>query len=394
MPTRTSEKAAKAALRARDALFADLSTSGFDAIGIADPADPAMAEAGRRLGIALGDAHHATMDWMAETAERRADPLVLWPEARSAVMVAMSYAPGQAYDPLAALAWRDRATISCYAHNRDYHDVMKGLLKQAAGRFAAANGADVKVFVDTAPLMEKPLAALAGLGWQGKHTNLVSRSLGSWFFLGAILTDMELPRHAAETDHCGTCRACLDICPTAAFPAPYRLDAARCISYLTIEHHGPIPHGFRTAIGNRVYGCDDCLAACPWNKFAGQAREMRLRGRDDMRSPPLAELLLLDDAAFRARFAGSPVKRIGRNRLVRNCLIAAGNSAAPELAPLVAGLLEDPAPVVRGAAVWALARLDPQRFTREKAIRAARETEPDVAQEWDRAGQERTGDER
>ena len=394
MPTRTSETPDLRAARARDTLLADLAACGFDATGIADPGDPAIAEAGRRLGIALGDNHHATMGWMAGTEARRADPLVLWPQARSVVMVAMSYGPDGAYDPLEALKLPDRATISCYAHNRDYHDVMKGLLKQAAGRFAAAHGANVKVFVDTAPLMEKPLAALAGLGWQGKHTNLVSRQLGSWFFLGAILTDMALPREAPETDYCGSCRACLDICPTAAFPAPYRLDARRCISYLTIEHHGPIPLEFRKAVGNRVYGCDDCLAACPWNKFAVAAREIRLQGRAGMRSPPLAELLSLDDAAFRSRFAGSPVKRIGRNRFVRNCLIAAGNSAAAGLVPLVAGLLDDPAPVVRGAAVWALARLDPQRFTREKAIRAPGETEPDVAAEWHPEAQELAGDER
>ncbi|MEO1748766.1 MAG: tRNA epoxyqueuosine(34) reductase QueG, partial [Pseudomonadota bacterium] len=245
----------------------------------------------------------------------------------------------------------------CYAHNRDYHDVIKGKLKQAAGRFAAKTSADVKVFVDTAPLMEKPLAQAAGLGWQGKHTNLVSRDIGSWFFLAVILTDLELPVDEAETDHCGQCRACLDVCPTDAFPAPYQLDARRCISYLTIEHDGIIDPELRPKMGNRIYGCDDCLAVCPWNKFAVAAREVKLQARVDMISPPLAQLLALDDVAFRKRFAGSPIKRIGRDRFVRNCLIAAGNSGDKKLRPIVENLLGDRSDQVRAMAVWALRQL-------------------------------------
>ncbi|MCR9122028.1 MAG: tRNA epoxyqueuosine(34) reductase QueG [Phyllobacteriaceae bacterium] len=370
--------------KARAFIARDLKSLGFDAVGIA-PADR-IDRAATGLDRFLDAGWHGTMGWMADTRERRADPQTLWPDARSVIMAAMNYGPGDAYDPLAALGQTDRATISCYAHNRDYHDVIKGKLKQAAGRFAARTGAGVKVFVDTAPVMEKPLAEKAGLGWQGKHTNLVSRDLGSWFFLGAIFTDMALPADRPETDHCGSCRACLDVCPTDAFPAPYRLDARRCISYLTIEHKGPVPYAFRKAIGNRIYGCDDCLAVCPWNKFAGAAREAKLQSRDDMRSPPLEELLILDDAAFRARFAGSPVKRIGRARFVRNCLIAAGNSGRPALIPLVIALLDDAEPMVRGAAVWALAQLAPNRFAREKAARFSAEADRDVAVEWNNAG--------
>ncbi len=343
---------------------------------------------------ALGDSHHASMEWMAETAARRRDPKTLWPDVRSVVMVAMSYGQGDAYDPLAALMQKTSGTISCYAHNRDYHDVIKGLLKQAAGRFAAATGAGVKVFVDTAPVMEKPLAALAGLGWQGRHTNLVSRDLGSWFFLGAIFTDMELPRDQPETDHCGSCSACLDICPTGAFPAPYRLDARRCISYLTIEHHGPIPLEFRKAMGNRVYGCDDCLAVCPWNKFAVAARDIRLAGRDDLRSPALESFLGLDAAAFRQRFSGSPVKRIGRDRFIRNCLIAAGNSRSLDLLEPVRHLLADASPVVRGAAIWALSQLDSAVLAKEMQSLFGAECDPDVQNEWTMANLERETDAR
>ncbi len=257
-------------------------------------------------------------------------------------------------DPLASLAARSRATISVYARNRDYHDLIKGRLKQIAGRFAARTGSAVKVFVDTAPLMEKPLAEAAGIGWQGKHTNLVSRDFGSWLFLGAILTEIVLPADEPETDHCGSCRACLDICPTDAFPAPYRLDARRCISYLTIEHKGPIPHEFREAIGNRIYGCDDCLAVCPWNKFARTTHEAKLAARDDLAAPPLGRLVRLDDAAFRQMFAGSPIKRIGRDRFLRNVLIAIGNSEDPALAAPAREQLADSSPLVRGAAIWAL----------------------------------------
>ncbi len=270
------------------------------------------------------------MAWIAETLERRSEPAALWPEVRSIVVLAMNYGPE--HDPRVLQARRDRGAISVYAQNRDYHEVMKGRLKEIAGKIVARAGGDVKVFVDTAPVMEKPLAEAAGLGWQGKHTNLVSREHGSWLFLGTIFTTAELVPDTAEDDHCGSCRACLDACPTDAFPAPYRLDARRCISYLTIENKGPIPHEFRETIGNRIYGCDDCLAACPWNKFARAASEAKLVARDDLREPPLAELLQLDDAAFRAFFSGSPIKRIGRDRFVRNVLIAAGNSGDASLA--------------------------------------------------------------
>ena len=326
---------------------------GFSALAVTSP-DATPLAAGR-LATFVAQGHHGSMEWMEETLARRGDPRVLWPDVRSIVVLAMNYGPAD--DPLAVLDKPDRGAISVYARNRDYHDVIKGRLKELAGKLAARSGADVKVFVDTAPVMEKPLAEAAGLGWQGKHTNLVSRQLGSWFFLGSIFTTAELEPDAAELDHCGTCRACMDACPTDAFPAPYRLDARRCISYLTIEHKGPIPRAFRAAIGNRIYGCDDCLAACPWNKFAQAASEAKLMARDDLRDPPLATLLALDDAAFRAMFSGSPIKRIGRDRFMRNCLIAAGNSNDPALIARCVDLLDDPSPLVRGAAVWALSRL-------------------------------------
>jgi epoxyqueuosine reductase len=295
------------------------------------------------------------MAWLAANAERRADPRALWPEVGAVVMLGLNYGPEG--DPLAALAQRDHGSISVYARHRDYHDLIKGKLKRVAQRFAHRSRRDVKVFVDTAPLMEKPLAEAAGLGWQGKHTNLVSRSFGSWLFLGAILTEAALPPDEREADHCGSCRACLDACPTNAFPAPYQLDARRCISYLTIEHDGPIPVEFRQAIGNRIYGCDDCLAVCPWNKFAQTTREAKLAARDDLNAPPLAELAALDDAVFRERFAGSPIKRIGRDRFVRNVLMAIGNSGEPALVPAAQALLDDTAPEVRDAAAWALTEL-------------------------------------
>ena len=324
------------------------------------------------------------MDWLEAKAARRESPRALWPAAQAVVMLGLNYGPDT--DPLATLALSDRATVSVYARHRDYHDLIKGKLKRIAGRFAAYAQSDVKVFVDTAPLMEKPLAAAAGLGWQGKHTNLVSREFGSWLFLGAILTEVPLPADAAETDHCGTCRACLDICPTDAFPAPYRLDARRCISYLTIEHAGPIPREFRAAIGNRIYGCDDCLAVCPWNKFARETREAKLKARDDLAAPPLEELAALDDAAFRAHFSGSPVKRIGRDRFLRNVLIAIGNSGSADLAGAAAAHLADPAPLVRGAAVWALARLLPAKeFAALSAKRLPDEADADVRSEWEAA---------
>jgi epoxyqueuosine reductase len=327
------------------------------------------------------------MDWLETTAERRSSPKKLWPEAGAVVMLGLNYGP--AGDPLASLARKDRATISVYARNRDYHDLIKGRLKQIAGRFAAATGSDVKVFVDTAPLMEKPLAASAGIGWQGKHTNLVSRDFGSWLFLGAILTEVALPADAAERDHCGSCRACLDACPTQAFPAPYRLDARRCISYLTIEHKGPIPREFRKAMGNRIYGCDDCLAVCPWNKFAQAGREAKLAARPELEAPALAALAALDDAAFRRFFAGSAVKRIGRDRFLRNVLVAIGNADEPGLADVAAAHLGDPSALVRGAAVWALAELDPARAAAEREARAGAETAAEVRAEWAMVGPER-----
>ncbi|NBN64908.1 tRNA epoxyqueuosine(34) reductase QueG [Pannonibacter tanglangensis] len=352
---------------------------GFSALAVTHP--EAIPEAPQRLRQFLDAGHHASMGWMAETEERRADPRVLWPEVRSILLLSMNYGPDR--DPLTHLTDPCSGGISVYARNRDYHDVIKGKLKELAGFLVSRTGADVKVFVDTAPVMEKPLAAAAGLGWQGKHTNLVSRELGSWFFLGSIFTTAELAPDAAERDHCGSCRACLAACPTDAFPEPYRLDARRCISYLTIEHAGPIPAEFRVAMGNRIYGCDDCLAACPWNKFAQVAREAKLAARPDLVDPPLQALLALDDATFRQMFSGSPVKRIGRDRFLRNCLIAAGNSGSAALVPAVAVHLDDPMALVRGAAVWALGRLLPAGdLAALGAARAGGETDADVLAEW------------
>jgi epoxyqueuosine reductase len=314
--------------------------------------------------------------------ERRQSVSALWPEARSAIMLAQNYA--QELDPFARLRDRRTGVISVYALGRDYHDVVKGKLKRIASWFGRQTGGAVKVFVDTAPLMEKPLAEAAGLGWQGKHTNLVSRELGSWFFLGSILTDVALPLDRPETQHCGSCRACLDICPTRAFPQPYDLDARRCISYLTIEHKGHIDDEFRAAIGNRIYGCDDCLAVCPWNKFAAAAREAKLEARKDLVSPSLAELARLEDAGFRARFSGSPVKRIGRDRFVRNVLIAIGNSGEASLAPEAERLVADGSPLVRAMAVWALARLSPERATALRKAHLSSEADDAVIAEWQR----------
>ncbi|TKB08953.1 MAG: tRNA epoxyqueuosine(34) reductase QueG [Mesorhizobium sp.] len=365
--------------RLRALIDAEARRAGFDAVAVTRPG--AIPEAPARLAEFVADGFHGSMEWIAETFQRRAEPSALWPEVRSIIVVAMNYGPDR--DPRDVLQKRDRGAISVYAQNRDYHDVMKGRLKEIAGKIVARAGGDVKVFVDTAPVMEKPLAEAAGLGWQGKHTNLVSRAHGSWLFLGTIFTTAELEPDKAEIDHCGSCRACLDACPTNAFPAPYRLDARRCISYLTIENKGPIPHEFREAIGNRIYGCDDCLAACPWNKFASVASEAKLAARADLREPPLSELLLLDDAAFRAFFSGSPIKRIGRDRFVRNVLIAAGNSGDVSLAPIVRGLLDDGSPLVRGAAVWALSRLMPRRDFAELAASALQtENEATVRDEW------------
>jgi epoxyqueuosine reductase len=329
--------------------------------------------------IAAGQ--HGDMDWLAATAERRGDPRTLWPEARAIVMLAVNYGP--AHDPLAVLDQRERGAISVYAQGDDYHEVIKKKLKQLARWLVAQAGGDVKVFVDTAAVMEKPLAASAGLGWQGKHTNLVSRRFGSWLFLGAIFTTLDLPADGAEADHCGHCRACLDVCPTAAFPAPYRLDARRCISYLTIEHKGPIPRELRALMGNRIFGCDDCLAVCPWNKFARTGHDAKLAAREALQAPRLADLARLDDAAFRALFAKSPVKRTGRDRFVRNVLIAIGNSGDPALAEAAAARLDDASPLVRGAAVWALSRL--LAGAELAALHDARrpvESDPGVAAEW------------
>ena len=352
---------------------------GFDCAGITRP--DAIADAGRHFQDFLADGAHGDMDWLADRPERRADPRVLWPGVRSVIMLGVNYGPGE--NPLAILAQRSCGAISVYAQGDDYHDVIKKQLKALARWLVAASGAEVKVFVDTAAVMEKPLAKAAGLGWQGKHTNLVSREFGSWLFLGAIFTAAELPCNEPDADHCGSCQACLDICPTAAFPAPYKLDARRCISYLTIENKGPIPREFRKAIGNRIYGCDDCLAVCPWNKFAQTGREAKLAARQELRAPGLAGLARLNDAAFRALFAKSPVKRIGRDRFIRNVLIAIGNSNEPALAAEAERLLEDQSPLVRGAAVWALAQLIERPRLDALASRAiAAESDAGVRAEW------------
>ncbi|QGM45909.1 tRNA epoxyqueuosine(34) reductase QueG [Methylocystis heyeri] len=363
-----------------DAIRSKALSLGFDACRLA-PADAAP-QAGARLAQWLEQGAHGDMAWMADTAERRASPRALWPQARSLVMLGANYGPEG--DPLAALERRGRGAISVYARNRDYHDLVKGRLKQLAGFIVTQRpGAQVKVFVDTAPVMEKPLAQAAGLGWQGKHTNLVSTRFGSWLFLGSIFTDLELAPDAPGADHCGSCSACLDACPTQAFPAPYRLDARRCIAYLTIENKGPIPREFRAAIGNRVYGCDDCLAVCPWNKFAKATREAKLVAREELENPALAELAALDDAGFRALFSGSPVKRLGHSRFLRNVLIAIGNSGDVGLARRAGDLLDSPSPLVRGAAVWALARLiDSQAFSALAQRRAKAEDDADVIEEW------------
>ncbi|QMV03831.1 tRNA epoxyqueuosine(34) reductase QueG [Devosia sp. D6-9] len=352
---------------------------GFDAFGIA-PAE-ARPDLGDKLAAALAAGWHGDMDWMAETAERRASPKALWPEARSIIMLGINYGPDS--DPMTMLARKSAGNISVYARNRDYHDIIKGRLKEVAGLLSRRTGAEVKVFVDTAPVMEKPLAQAAGLGWQGKHTVLVSRQFGSWLFLGAIFTSAELPVSEPMAESCGSCRRCLDICPTNAFPAPFQLDARRCLAYLNIEHKGPIPAEFRKAMGNRIYGCDDCLAVCPWNKFASETREAKLFAREDLREPPLSELLALDDAGFRALFAGSPIKRIGHGRFLRNVLIAAGNSGDAALLPAVEARLGDGDPLVRGAAVWALAQLaDGERVRRDAEAHAGGEPDADVKAEW------------
>jgi epoxyqueuosine reductase len=339
------------------------------------------AVAGERLENFLNAGHHGDMQWLEDRTLQRKSPNALWPQAKTAIVFAQSYAPD--FDPMRRLALRETGVISVYALNRDYHDVFKGKLKRLAHWFHQHTDEEVKIFVDTAPVMEKPLAAQAGLGWQGKHTNLVSRELGSWFFIGTILTTAELPHDEAETDHCGSCTACLDVCPTQAFPAPRQLDARRCISYLTIEFKGHIPEEFRKPMGNRIYGCDDCLAVCPWNKFAEVARDAKLQARDDLRAPPLATLLQLDDAGFRKLFSGSPVKRTGRNSFIRNCLIAAGNSGEIELQQYITPHLKDESPHVRAMAVWALRHLtDEQEFQHLRNASVLEENDDVVLNEW------------
>lgn len=353
---------------------------GFDAVRFTGADAPHGA--GQALDAFLASGRHGDMEWLATNAMRRKDPRVLWPDARSIILVGLSYAPGR--DPLAILEDRSRGAISVYAQGADYHDLIKAKLKLLAAEVQRQAPGEVKLFVDTAPVMEKPLAAKAGLGWQGKHTNLVSRDFGSWLFIGSIFTAAEIAPDAPEEDHCGSCRRCLDVCPTNAFVAPYQLDARACISYLTIEHKGHIAKSYREAMGNRIFGCDDCLAVCPWNKFAAGAREAKLSVRADSDNPPLAELLRLDHAAFRARFRGTPIKRTGRDRFLRNVLIAAGNSADALLVPLVEPLLHDASPLVRAMAVWALSRLAPRRFQALRARHEGSETDPAVAQEWAR----------
>ena len=355
--------------------------AGFDTVRITS-ADLAPEISAHFMDFLRQD-RHGDMTWMLEHAERRSHPRKLWPEARSAIVFGMNYGPVD--DPLEALTESHRGIISCYARGKDYHTIINKALKQVAGWLHRETGAEVKVFVDTAPLLEKPLAENAGLGWQGKHTNLVSREFGSWLFLGSILTTAELKCDQGEVDHCGTCRQCLDICPTNAFPAPYQLDARRCISYLTIEHSGHIDEEFRVPMGNRIFGCDDCLSVCPWNKYAQDAHEQRFMARPGTDNPPLAELLQLDDAAFRLRFQGTPVKRAGRDRFLRNVLIAAGNSGDGQLAPLVEKSLSDPSEFVRAMAVWALARLaSAAQFAHCRDKFAEREKDVYVKAEWQR----------
>jgi epoxyqueuosine reductase len=363
------------------ALAREAAALGFDCIGVTDP--DAIGKAGIHFREFLDAGSHGDMDWLAQNPERRTHPRALWPGVRSIVMLGFNYGPDQ--DPLLALANRSRGTISAYAQGDDYHDVIKKRLKTLARWLAATTGDEVKVFIDTAAVMEKPLAQAAGVGWQGKHTNLVSREFGSWLFLGAIFSASDLPRDEPDIDHCGTCTACQEICPTAAFPAPYKLDARRCISYLTIENKGPIPREFRKAIGNRIYGCDDCLAVCPWNKFAQVGREAKLAARAELREPSLAELARLDDAAFRALFAKSPVKRIGRDRFVRNVLIAIGNSGNAALAVEAERLLDDESALVRGAAVWALSQLrTAEEFSALAKHAVGKENNEEVQEEWRR----------
>lgn len=371
MPISTSEL--------RDAIRERALGEGFDVVRFARAAAPPQAQ--DRLRTYLQEGRHGSMGWMERNADRRADPATLWPHARSIIVLGSNYGPD--HDPADDLAHKDAGSISVYARGGDYHDVLKKRLKRLAGFVCENFGGDAKVFVDTAPVLEKAIAQQAGLGWQGKHTNLVSREFGSWLFLGSVFTTLEIEPDNPEVDHCGHCQACLDICPTDAFPRPYQLDARRCISYLTIEYKGHIPREFRKAIGNRIYGCDDCLAACPWNKFAKVSQEAQFAARDALKRPLLSDLARLDDTGFRALFRASPIKRTGRDRFVRNVLIAIGNSGNPKLASEAERLLDDPSPLVRAMAVWALAELlAKEQFLALADARREREEDPDVRAEW------------
>ena len=362
----------------RSTIAEEAKSLGFDAVRFTSANVPAGI--GDALDRFIAEGRQGDMAWLAETATRRKSPRALWPDAQSVIVLAVNY--GVEGDPLAALRKRSHGAVSIYAKRTDYHDVIKKKLKALAGRVQALTQGDVKVFVDTAPVMEKPLAARAGIGWQGKHTNLVSREFGSWLFLGSIFTTAEIAPDEPEEDHCGECRRCLDVCPTNAFTAPYELDARACISYLTIEHKGHIAPQYRAAMGNRIYGCDDCLAVCPWNKFAQVSHDAKLTVRASADNPPLNALLMLDDAGFRKRFRGTPIKRTGRNRFLRNVLIAAGNSGDTALAPKVEALLSDESPLVRAMAVWALSRLAPETFHSLRATFAGQESDSDVRGEW------------
>jgi epoxyqueuosine reductase len=370
------------ALSLKERIAQEANALGFAAVRFAG-ADPPPG-AGAALDTFLADGRHGDMAWLAANSERRKSPRAIWPDVKSIIMLGMSYGPER--DPRAALLERSRGAISVYAQGADYHDVIKSKLKVLASRVQDVAQGEVKVFVDTAPVMEKPIAAKAGLGWQGKHTNLVSRDFGSWLFLGAIFTTAEIDPDVPEEDHCGACRRCLDVCPTNAFVAPYQLDARACISYLTIEHKGHIAPEYREAMGNRIFGCDDCLAVCPWNKFASAAHEAKLSVRAESDNPPLSELLKLDDASFRARFRGTPIKRTGRDRFLRNVLIAAGNSGDETLVPQVEARLSDASPLVRAMAVWALSRLAPDWAAAVRESEAQGEGDPAVADEWARIG--------
>lgn len=357
---------------------------GFCAVGVASTNVPANWS--DRLKHAISENWHGDMDWMAETLDRRATPTALWSEAKSAIVLAYNYGPDE--NPMDLLDQTDKGIVSVYARNRDYHDIIKGKLKELAGLIARQADAQVKVFVDTAPLMEKPLAQLAGVGWQGKHSVVVSKKQGCWLFLGTILTDLELPNAEPEVDHCGSCTRCLDICPTDAFAEPYKLDARKCIAYLTNEFKGVIPHQYRKPIGNRIYGCDDCLAVCPWNKFAAKTADTKLQVREELRAPDLVELSKLDDASFRKMFAGSPIKRLGRDAFMRNILIALGNAVGHDVKDAILSHINDPEPIVRGAAIWAIGQHLSQKEFEELAKKAvSAETDAQVQQEWQRAKQ-------